>query len=331
MPAWDPAPLKLLISSFYGFSDLDWGAELGGLSSHNRACTADGKDYVLKRYGAGAQAQLARLEGLAVCLHQHGFPAPVPVPNRHGQLHSVVKGVFYALFQRAPGRVLHQDTLSPQGLASTAAYLSRLHGLGTAAAPWLGAPLQAPGLQDLEAAHAAILHRLQTAKVSTDHRALIAHSLKIKIQVVRRFGACDVPNHDTGAHFVHGDFHNENILYDSEQNLICILDYETSHLGHGAVDVMNFVQFACCNNGYDREQVQCGQSFIRAYIEARGMSAADAYFGWNFFFWRTASSSLFEARLADGVDFFASLIRRDVHKLQNYLRCGQDIAQALIP
>ena len=111
MSGWNLSALEQPILSLYGFSQVGWEAELGGLSSHNMSFEADGKKYVLKLYGASAQAQLARLEGLAFCLNQQGFSAPVPVPNRFGDLHSVVDGKCIAVFLRAPGRILHQDTI----------------------------------------------------------------------------------------------------------------------------------------------------------------------------------------------------------------------------
>ena len=206
-----------------------------------------------------------------------------------------------------------------------------MHRLGAIAAPWLVNPRQAGASSGAIAANASILRRLKDANLSVEHHDLVVESLALKQRVVHRIVSGGMPSPIVKIHLVHGDFHNENILYDADQDPTCIMDYEESYLGNGVIDVINFVQFACCNDGYGAIQVKRGQHFIRRYGECEALSAVDVRCGWQQFFWRIASSSFLESRLVDGDNIFAGFIRRDVAKLQNYLQRGEEIVQALLP
>ena len=329
MTAGDRAALLQPLREAYAFSDIAWGDPLGGLSSHNVAFVADGAEYVLKRYGPAAQAQLARLEQLAVYLSGQDFLAPVPLLARNGQRHITVNQAVYAVSPRCLGKVLHQGSLTAVGLESAAMQLNRLHGLGAGASAWLGAPRVPVSLAAAQRAQATLRERIASRELQPEHRDLIAESLALKQEVLS--GLATTQLSILGTDLVHGDFHNENVLFDAAQQVTCVMDYEESGTGCGTLDVINFFQFACCNDGFASEQLQRAQIFIRAYSACSRLSAQQARMGWDYFFWRLAASVFMEARLADGDALFATLTQRDMHKMRAHLQHGADILRAILP
>lgn len=313
----------------YGFSDLVWGELLGGLSSQNMAFVADGSEYALKCYGPGARAQLARLEQLAVYLSGQNFSAPVPLLARSGQRHIAVDEAVYAVSRRCPGRVLHQGGLTTTGLESAAMHLHRLHGLGAGASAWLGAPRAPLAFDAASHAHATLRERIAARHLQCEHRDLISESLALKQEVLSSLDP--MPSIVLGVDFVHGDFHNENLLFDTHHQVTCVMDYEESGFGCGAIDVVNFIQFACCNDGFGSEQLQRAQTFIRAYSAFAPLTGKQVQIGWDYFFWRLSASIFMEERLADDDAFFVTFTQRDIHKMRAHLQHGADLLRAILP
>ena len=53
-----------------------------------------------------------------------------------------------------------------------------------------------------------------------------------------------------------------------------------------------------CNDGFGCAQLQRAQTFIRAYSACSRLSTQQAQMGWDYFFWRLATSLFMEERLS---------------------------------
>lgn len=123
---------------------------------------------------------------------------------------------------------------------------------------------------------------------------------------------------------VHGDFHNENLLFSNEHDLLGILDFEESHYGHPTEDIIHFIQLACCNTGYHKSNLDKAKFFLREYLTHNHISNEHIRLGGYLYLYKIASSFFLEDKLlASDSDNLVPFLIRDLEKLE-YLQHNMD-------
>lgn len=312
------------LATLYGFADIQWGPRLGGLSSRNTHFTCQNAGWVLKAYEVMSSRELRHLGAISMFLQKQRFDYGVPpLAHRSGAMYFVIGTQAYAVFPAAAGRILHEGDFTDAALEKTAAALAALHALGSAARGLLD-PMQAPNV-DLGAWETAV-EALPLGNLSAAHGALLRDVRSVKHAVLQTGATPGWHGLSTATDFVHGDFHNENILYVGDTP-VAIFDFERSCLGSGLVDVLAFVQLACCNTGYGATQLGRAEHFVRAYAAVRGISPELFRAAVQHSFMTMAMSLFLERRLCEGNAACAAMLGRDLAKLQRYLEsAGNDLA-----
>lgn len=328
----DKKALDGALSKEFAFGPFTWGKTLGGFSSQNIALTSRNESFVLKQFGPAATKQVGRLEAIALFLRQKNFCAPLPEATRTGALHFSCEGKLYALFLRNPGLIRHSTELSDVALKSTADKLGRLH------------LLKPSNAKTLLGSTRRRLHRHSSSLTSDNvlcakaHEAHLAskdietllESLHIKRHLIERSNYEKCVSLDHGSHFVHGDFHNENILFDVNGEVVCFLDFEESFLGHGVCDIVNFIFMALCSDGLSCKQLHAGRRFIDCYRSIIATEKQLLETAIERYFLSMASSTFLEERLVEGQEFFAVLLRRDIAKMKIWNEEPQRIVRTLV-
>ena len=167
--------------------------------------------------------------------------------------------------------------------------------------------------QEAEALHALI----RRASLGRDIDALAHKLADAKIALLQRRGKYDLYAAFSPADsLVHGDFHNENLIFTEHKRLPSILDFDLAYLGNGIADVFNFMLFACFNTGFARHNFSKGSCFLEAYTERRRTTTTELEFGTQCLLDKLAGSFFLEATLYNTRDlFFAELLERDLKKV----------------
>lgn len=155
----------------------------------------------------------------------------------------------------------------------------------------------------------------KSLRKSIDH--LTKELIQIKLDTLKNHIPNDLFYSDAEHHnLVHGDFHNENILFDESQNIVRLLDFEETHLGHRVEDVMHFIFLACCNSGFNDSNIKKARFFTQAYKNLYPLSDREFLFGLNFKLFKESSSFFIENMLYQtGHPVFVKLLERDLIKL----------------
>lgn len=334
MQAFLPPGHLGLVATHYGLGSVHEVRRLGGLSAQNWLLVTAAGRFVLKRFAPQGCAQHEATARLLEALARAAFPAPrcvVPVGQQSTSLRAGDDA--YALHVWRAGEVRHGYAVTTSALQAVARTLAELHRLG----PQLAS--EVPSLRTLPAPDATAARqtlqlwqaRLRDAVLPADAHQAIVCSLAVKRAFLRttapEFSISDGREHD----LVHGDFHNENVLFDDADNVSGVVDLETAGLGDGLGDVFTFILLCCCATGLAQPELARANVFVRAYVEASGrpLGGGELARGWHQAFFRLATSLFFEDRALRGERDAQAYLLRDVARMRAYLEAPEGLVGAL--
>lgn len=152
----------------------------------------------------------------------------------------------------------------------------------------------------------------------SEHAELINDILCLKLSLIDKYAI------DQGLinwikntnNFVHGDFHNENVLFNST-SVAAVIDFELAHRGHPIEDAINFVWFAFLNSDISSDNLAHARTFLRFATKHLHLSDMDVVNGFKFMYAKLFSSAFLETSLLKyGGDFYPGLLRRDLKKFK---------------
>lgn len=315
----DKAILRIIRSS-YGLPYLLEGANLGGLSTPNLIIKANSDEFVLKQY---REEDIKKIKKITFFLKQNDFPVVSPKKTLEGNYHLEVGNSFFVLYPRVDGRILYEDSLTKKSLINTVKLLQIFHGLK------VHCPLVFK--KNILSFH-EFLKNAQNCKslifkntLGSEIDNLSLHCIDKKITIMEKAFTKKKFQEETYQNdLVHGDFHNENILFNMNDEIVCLLDFEEVHYGCGVKDLMQFIQLACCNTGYQEENLRKARIFLQAYLLKRSIKKETLIFYANRYMYHMANSFFFEKKLYLTKNIkLIDYIKRDLLKL-SYLEQHAD-------
>lgn len=297
------------VARAWGFETVSPVRRLGGYSSLNLLVSADQRQLVLKRTSQAQEASLARADAFVRDLPAASLPPPGRIPSRDGA-RSWRRGLqVFSLTAFVDGAVRHADGLDDAALTEIAAAARALHSAPRGAAP------PPSSLDEMFPPEEAAAARLEAARelcraAKPDVAAPVLELLRVKDELRRRLDREGLVGRLAARDdLVHGDFHNENLLFSAEGALTAVLDYEYAHRGGRAEDLATFVSLAFLGSG----QVDRARDFIQAY---GGIDQAEMEDGFLAYLYRKGSNAVVELGALERPDAIEMLIvRRDTAAL----------------
>jgi Ser/Thr protein kinase RdoA (MazF antagonist) len=319
MPNDHTIDLKLIkaIKQKYGFNTIEMQSPIGGLSALNYSILTDKGLFVLKQYRSTAVGSVHHIESITELLASHKVPVVIPLPINSLELHFSYKNHLFAVYPKIEGFVLHEQSLTKHPLSSVAHALSQFHSVGRQN----GLDLQTTAdrivpLDGIQDKARKLLDLVQSNSIDKETDELARQLAAIKLSIV---SSLRITNEEldplSQKDLVHGDFHNENLLFDKHQNVLCVLDFEEVHYGYASEDVLNFINFACCNSGYNEHTIRTARYFLKEYIALHHLSKQEIELGVRLMIYRLASSFFLETELYASREYFLKqFLVRDIGK-----------------
>ncbi len=308
----------------YATSDISVVKYAGGVSAENYVVRCGERELILKRY-QGSVATSLRLEAVTIFLKNNGIPVVEPVESVTGDRHALIQGRMYALYPLVPGVTLHERSLTQNSLSKAAALLVKLHELR--ASSYLR--LESSDQQRTDHSTAMRrLHRTMRKFQRKDSADLVTRLLTIKAKILTRLREAE--NMAVGSStLIHGDYHNENLLFNSDGDVTALLDLEDVRTGHAVEDVVMFIMLACFNSGFGPSNVEKASHFIHAYRKKATLTREDLELGLVNYLHKACSSVFLEDRLTVQPKV-ASMIERDTQRLPTLAGQYRELADQLI-
>ncbi len=285
---------------------------LGGLSSENFLLgVASGQRFVLKKATASYLHDFEQILASYLYWHKHGIPAIVPLLGKNQAYLQTVGTSTYVLFPFVDGLMYHQDTLTEAALDSTGMLLGRIHSLTIEGwhrgNQYLSEQAQKRSqLLDMDLSHCAA-------------KELIEESIRLKVDLKKTLDRRLIGKKDLV--FIHGDFHNSNIIYGPDDQVAALLDLELTMLADAGKDYLKFIDLGCCNTKFEDHNFQMAKIFLNAYRRIRPLSLEDFRQSFFHYLLAKAESSFFESAIAlDGKLDLVPYLERDLKKGRFYTK-----------
>lgn len=316
----DPIVIQQL-ADHYALNDVQIEEQLGGLSVFNYLILSNGRKWVLKSYGSIDLAKIQKIETIASFLHSKSFPVSLPEPNTENCLHTMIGKETFSLYPYLEGCVLRGEDLVPQTLYHTGQLLAELHRLEPPSSLQKENRFEKLQFEPIENQAQSLIEVINKHPLGPTVDPLVLRLIDVKLKLAMRLlKTADFKRHLNCQHFVHGDFHNENILFNHQNNrIVGLLDFEQIHLGHRMEDVLHFIQLACCHSGYSQSNLRRALQFLNSYGTVYPFSKEELIFGAHYSLYETASSFFLENELYKQQDLlFLNFINRDIKKLEYF-------------
>lgn len=283
---------------------------------------ANGAQWLVKRYGDLALKRLIELDELASILQHHQFPSVAPLINLEKKAYFESDEGTFGVFPVIAGKILHGDEFSHAALKNTAQLIAQFHRLGDKLSQDFGSSnrmMCKPS--EFEAEEKILIEKLIANTLPPQVIDLVRYSLDAKKAFLskRTSSFWDFKFLENAKDLIHGDFHNQNILYSESKVPICLLDFEECCIGHRVHDLINFVQLALGNNDYSSNCLGKGRFFLRAYSELADLNNQQIHVGLRYSFAMMATSLFFENKICESGDLnLSDILLRDLRKLATY-------------
>jgi len=309
--------MSQLIGSLYTLHNISWKDKVGGFSAVNYEINANSTAYILKKYRSINELDVERIERVNDFLNAHGVPVALPLRSAKQKQHFMFGVGIFTLYPKIPGHILHEPMLKDQALLSVAALLAKIHRLNPTSLRLDTIVKRTLSIKKIEDHARKMIALIEKYPLGKNPDALAKELIHAKLEALQGFASLSrFYPFLTEREFVHGDFHNENILFDENQGIIGLLDFEKTYQGHRVADVMHFILLGCCNTGFEASNLRNARFFMQAYQTAFPLTAKEIEFGINYELFKEYSSFFLERTLYETRDLsFLKLLERDLRKL----------------
>jgi homoserine kinase type II len=249
----------------------------GWVNDHWRVETAGGQYFLKRRHNSLSKPRLIEAQHqLIQHLCDAGFPAPQPVPTRHGPPYLDLDDEIYELYPYIAGALC--DVRRPAHWAAAVRTLARYH---QTVAVFDHPALHWPDERYGPTALAGIVGRLRQAwRGRTDEGldALVARLVAHADDLRERFAAyAELP-----ALIIHGDYHAGNLILQGD-TVVGVVDFDLAHRCWRAMEVAEALIFFATQRTRRLEHVvyagvldlQAVGRFIETYSAASALSRAE--------------------------------------------------------
>jgi Ser/Thr protein kinase RdoA (MazF antagonist) len=281
----------------YGFKNIRFIGQAGGMSSSNYFIEADSKQLLLKIYKSKDIRAIEIIEKITEFLSLNNIPVVKPLATKNERLHSKINDKYIAIYPKIEGCILQGETLDEEALSSFASLISDIHGL----APYCKIPLY--NTEDTIKSFDEIYTEAQRVKVLIKEKPMgeevdriACNFINLKLSILknefREFEyvlLCD--------DLIHGDCHAGNFLFDKHQRIAAALDFETVHFGHAIEDVIQYIFVACYDKDDEPNNLLRAKLFLKFYQAKRALIAEEIEFGLKYYLYKMVRSFFLENKL----------------------------------
>lgn len=237
----------------------------------NNAIIADGKIwYFLKQYGLRRTSErVMEIQAVEQLFVAGALPVVAALPTRIGDLSFRYKGHVTALFPFVTGKQ-YSGRLSIPAAASAGEMLARLHLVGSDHAHIVGRSLTKLDSAKFIKHAEAILARIDEVELKTPYEDLAREFVDLKIRLVQNNNIVYDSGHGDDKHLLHGDYHHGNLLFNNQDCVMHILDFERVVSGPRSADVAIAIFYICFDimNLVDEIDENFSFSLAKVFLES---------------------------------------------------------------
>ncbi len=171
----------------------------------------------------------------------------------------------YSLYLYKDGKIFNRGSVSICALVNSAKFLAQLHFYGQKKyididLPCANTDLRKYFSEDLN--HLKQIVETKRAQALLDSQAWslieLQEQLALNYQIPSYY-------HLQPNHFTHGDFHDQNLIFDDYGNINAVIDFEEAKYGFRLVEVVRSMLIMCLGGGYNKLNLMQAVTYLRTY------------------------------------------------------------------
>jgi Ser/Thr protein kinase RdoA (MazF antagonist) len=225
--------------------------------------------FFLKKYRSFGLARLEKIQKVKKFFAEKGIPAILPLENKNKKTLLKFERNFYSIFPYAKGRQIKWSKLSDEALKSCGVLLANIHLQSKGGHPGLiGERPFAWNREKFLARIRKILRIISRKKIKTSFDKKAEKFILRKIYLAEK-NAVDYSELGLKSdHLIHGDFHEENMFFDSNNQIKYIFDWEKTNTSPRAVEIARAMEFLCFYGSYKNKNFRKAKIFLKEYNKA---------------------------------------------------------------
>lgn len=274
--------LTAFIKSEYGLSVSGLRPLSGGYVHDVWRAASDRGPIVVKRYQSVDPKQLQKSLELQQAACTAGLPVPTVFANLKGQLATKTAHGWVTVQERLNGAHRDPAHITPALAASVGRTLGRVHRM-LAEIPPPKIPIAPPSEDKIRADSEDWLNRLRAVSNPDEWDRMAANEAEYRLRALSSHAidparyAIDVPQ------WIHGDFYPANLLFDEQDRVVAVLDWDFATYRHRGVEVAR-AAFEFARTGGGSLVRSRFDSFLSAYAGEASLSAAQRAIMFHQFF-----------------------------------------------
>ncbi|HET8575184.1 MAG TPA: phosphotransferase [Candidatus Paceibacterota bacterium] len=252
----------------------------GFLSENFVLSTASGK-WFLKRYRPMSEARVREIHAAKKFFHDGGVPVILPVETKKGETFFAHEGSFYALFPFVSGLQPERfsQEMTDEMIVSLGQTLARMHLLGK------GSDLKcesekADGWDKKASLETAgkLEKVIKNLPRQTEFDALAFQTIALKKKLIEDNKVRLEDLRLTADHLIHGDYHDQNVFWDSKGKISHVFDFEKTRYTPRTSELFRSALYSFFDEDTEMSLERI-HMYLRAYLEIYPMSDRELYDG----------------------------------------------------
>lgn len=259
--------LLAFISKSYGLDQLRFVRNVtSGYLSLNMIIRDKARQYFLKQYRFDNTERVQNAHAAKFFFAKGGVPIILPLLQKNNASFFLFANHYYALFPFVRGRVLKRREFSAQALQSAATMLANLHGLSRNHCPQMvSKEREGWDTADFVRRAETILRRIEAIPEKTTFDKQAEESLRRKLALVQDVHSSYEDFGLRNDHLTHGDYHNQNLFFNSTDNVTHVFDVEKTERAPRLLELLRSMDFICFDAHFASRNFACAARYLRAY------------------------------------------------------------------
>lgn len=241
-----------------------------GYLSHNVVLEDDEKRYFLKRYRFDNENRVIETHNAKSFFFERGIPVVMPILSVQEKSFFRYEENFYVLFPFISGFQSTDKNLTDEALRSMGRLLANIHLVGKDSGS-LTVESRAFSLDKAYFSKRVSVLRsiIDRQEEKTEYDTLAVQCLDLKTLLVCMYSEQyeDLLLLQGKDHILHGDFHDENVFFDADGNVMHVFDWEKVNRGPRGLDVARSLPLICFWDGFSDAHFHNAGIYLRAYNE----------------------------------------------------------------
>jgi len=236
-----------------------------GFLSNNFVLIQKRTKYFLKQYRKFDEDRLKEIHNVKSFFNEGGVPVILPIKNKNGRSYFNFEGAYYSMFPFIDGLHLGRKNLSKEACKNLGEMLAKIHLQGKKQHPEVMKRQsrfeKSKFFRQLE----KVLPFIEKDKEKSNFGKLAHQSILLKKSIIESNKETEESVALPYDHLIHGDYHNNNVFFDKENNVTHVFDWEKTMIAPRVFELVRSMCYTFFDGEFEEDNFERALIYLSAY------------------------------------------------------------------